>query len=314
MENQAEVLEVAKVPVSTDQHIEILSVELLDQHRTLVEGLKEFTRSVKLELGWHYILDIVWILTHLDGIAGKTMLDAGAGTGVLQWYLAQQGARVISVDRMSRATLPLRFRRRFQVRGWRETDLLPANQVLRSELRAEHESENLVKRLLVQGREVAGYFIAHQASGSIRIYNQDLSDLVDIPTDSVDAVVAVSALEHNSQQGLRTVVKELLRVLKPGGKLLATLVAAKDRDTWHDPSQAWCYTDDSLRDIFELPVGTPSNYEQYDRLFEDLKDCRELRDGLARFYSKSGSSGMPWGKWDPQYQPVGVCKIKTSRQ
>ncbi len=31
------------------------------------------------------------------------MLDAGAGTGVLQWYLAQQGAAVISVDRMSRA-------------------------------------------------------------------------------------------------------------------------------------------------------------------------------------------------------------------
>ena len=36
----------------------------------------------------------------------------------------------------------------------------------------------------------------------------------------------------------------------------------------------------------------------------------ELRDNLASFYFRSGDNGMPWGKWDPQYQPVGVCKVK----
>jgi len=108
------------------------------------------------------------------------------------------------------------------------------------------------------------------------------------------------------------VVEEILRVLKPGGVLAATLVAAKDQDWWHDESSAWCYTDDSLRRAFDLPADTPSNYERYEDLFEALRDCTELRDNLASFYSKSAKNGMPWGVWDPQYQPVGVCKIKQA--
>jgi SAM-dependent methyltransferase len=142
------------------------------------------------------------------------------------------------------------------------------------------------------------------------IYNQDLLNLVDIPENSLDAVVAVSALEHNDPDSLVMVVNELLRVLKPGGVLLATLCAAPDRDWFHKPSAGWCYTEDSLRRIFNLPDEVLSNYAEYARLFQELWDCAELRDNLARFYSRSGDNGMPWGKWDPQYQPVGVCKVK----
>ena len=54
-------------------------------------------------------------------------MDAGAGTGILQWYLAEQGAEVLSVDRGSRGDLPLRFRRRFNVQGLRPQDLAPAS-------------------------------------------------------------------------------------------------------------------------------------------------------------------------------------------
>ena len=61
-------------------------------------------------------------------------MDAGAGTGVLQWYLAEQGAEVLSVDRGSRSDLPLRFRRRFHVQGLRPQDLAPASQAMRLRL------------------------------------------------------------------------------------------------------------------------------------------------------------------------------------
>ncbi len=101
-----------------------------------------------------------------------------------------------------------------------------------------------------------------------------------------------------------------MRVLKPGGLLLATLCAARDQDWCHDASSGWCYTDASLRRLFNLPESAPSNYARYDELFTSLKNCAELRDNLAAFYFHSGDNGMPWGKWDPQYQPVGVCKIK----
>ena len=105
-------------------------------------------------------------------------------------------------------------------------------------------------------------------------------------------------------------VRELVRTLKPGGILLATLGAARDADWFHAPSQGWNYTDASLRRLFGLPAETPSNYVRADELLAALKDCGELRDNLAPMYFQSGDNGMPWGKWDPKYQPVAVRKVK----
>jgi hypothetical protein len=93
---------------------------------------------------------------------------------------------------------------------------------------------------------------------------------------------------------------------------LATLTSARDDDWWHEESSAWCYTDTTLREIFDLGPQVKSNYDQYDELFDNLRDCVELRDNLAGFYFNSDSKGMPHGIWNPQYQPVGVCKIKNS--
>jgi ubiquinone/menaquinone biosynthesis C-methylase UbiE len=144
----------------------------------------------------------------------------------------------------------------------------------------------------------------------VLVYNQDLQSIPLIPDNSMDAVVAVSALEHNPPDRLGGVVDELIRVLKPDGLLLATLGAARDEDWFHQPSKGWCYTEGSLRRIFHLAESIPSNYSQYDELLLALRNCAELRDNLADFYFHSGDNGMPWGKWDPQYQSVGVCKRK----
>jgi SAM-dependent methyltransferase len=42
-----------------------------------------------------------------------------------------------------------------------------------------------------------------------------------------------------------------------------------------------------------------------------LKQGEGLKEHLASFYFLSGNNGMPWGKWDPQYFPVGVTKWKA---
>lgn len=293
--------------------IEILSIELLDQHRPLVESLKRLATSLGIEFGWHYLLDLTWIISRLGNIKGKHILDAGAGTGLMQWYLAQNGAEVISVDRMSRADLPLRFRSRFQVQGLRSEDLLPASQVIGSNLAIHSEGKRTIsplKKILLRLRDVYYLVKKPSAPGHVMIYNQDLADLQHIADNSLDTVVAVSSLEHNTPEGLQAVVKEIMRVLKPGGLLLATLCAGKDEDWWHQPSSGWCYTDASLRRLFDLPADTPSNYDHHDVLMASLRNCTELRINLASFYKKSEQNGMPWGVWDPQYQPVGVCKIK----
>jgi SAM-dependent methyltransferase len=292
-----------------EEKIEILSIELLDTHRALVEDLKQFARSLRLELGWHYLLDLTWIITQLDSIKEKRIMDAGAGVGLMQWYLARQGAEVISVDRLSRKELPLRFRSRFRVKGVRPGDLASPSQVIKLRF----SQKNGLQKITAPVREMLDLGRSPTGSNRVLIYNQDLSDLADIPDASLDAIVAVSALEHNTQEGLAQVVPELMRTLKSGGALFATLTAASKRDWWHAESSAWCYTDSSLRKIFDLPPDTPSNYDQYDQLFAALYNCAELRDNLAGFYYQSAQTGMPRGAWDPKYQPVGVCKIKTSK-
>lgn len=281
--------------------IELLSVELLDQERELVNSLKQLASRLRLEFGWHYLLDLAWILRQLGPVQGLKLMDAGAGVGLMQWFLAEQGAEVISVDRSSRVQLPLQFRRAVRVRGLRPGDLAPASQVFLRRLPGS-------LRHLFPSRPHSAE--ASHPAGQVLIYNQDLAHLVDIPEASLDAVVAVSALEHNTPEGLQQVVGEIMRVLKPGGALLATLTAAADQDTWHAPSAGWCYTDATLRRLFDLPAETPSNYDHYEELMAALRECAELRENLASFYFKTGDNGMPWGRWDPQYQPVGVCKVK----
>jgi SAM-dependent methyltransferase len=294
--------------------IEILPVDLLEQNRPVVDDLKRLAGSLGLEFGWHYLLDLSWILSLLGDANGRKIMDAGAGTGVLQWFLADKGAQVTSVDRLSRAALPLRFRRRFRAQGLRgEADLLPAGSVFWRNFNRPVPGSWLRKwavRLVAQAKDLVGWLQGSAGGGSVLIYNQDLQNLADIPDNSLDAVVSVSALEHNTPEGLQAVVQELMRVIKPGGVLLATLTAGKDQDWWHEASSGWCYTDVTLRQLFDLPVCTTTNYARYDELFAALKGCAELRDNLASFYFRSEEKGMPGGVWNPQYQPVGVCKIK----
>jgi 2-polyprenyl-3-methyl-5-hydroxy-6-metoxy-1,4-benzoquinol methylase len=293
----------------TEEKIEILSVDLLDRHRAGVNALKRTARSLNLEFGWHYLLDLTWIIDHLGPVKGRRILDAGAGTGVLQWHLAELGADVLSVDRGSRANLPSRFRSRYHVTGLRKGDLAPSVQVFQANLQG---PAKLPAKVSSQARELIGLAEPRRAPGRVTIYNQDLKCLEDIASDSLDAVVAVSALEHNSPEDLPLVVAELLRVLKPGGMLLATLGAARDQDWFHEASQGWCYTEASLRRLFGLPSSARSNYSEYDHLMDLLRNNRELQDGLAGFYYRSGDNGMPWGIWDPKYQSVGVKRVKKA--
>jgi SAM-dependent methyltransferase len=300
--------------MSQGEKIEIPSVELLNRQRDVVNKLWDVSRATRVEPGWHYLLDLTWIVENLGPVEGKQILDAGAGMGLMQWYLIEQGAvEVISADRGSRYDLPLVMRSRYKVSGLRRSDLGPAWNVLKGNV---SRASGIGKMVYFLRGLAALVMIAlpKHFSGKVLIYNEDLSSMPDIPDNSLDAVVAVSALEHNSPEGLQEVVAEIMRKLKPGGKLLATLCAGKDKDWFHEPSHGWCYTDMTLRRLFDLSEDIPSNYARYDELLNSLKNSTELREKLAKIYFQSGDNGMPWGKWDPQYQPVGVCKVKPFLQ
>ena len=239
-----------------------------------------------VQLQWHYLLDLTWIINQLEINKNLQILDAGAGTGILQWYLADQGVSVLSVDRASRANLPLRFRFRYSVRGKNNSDLNPIYNTFLHQA----GSIGLLRSMAGTVRGVYTQLFGQQESGEVIIYNRDLVDLVDVPSCTQDAVVAVSSLEHNPPRSLQKVIDELMRVIKPGGVLLATLGAARDEDWYHEPSQGWCYSDISLKRIFNISQEVPTNYDRYDELFSRLYDCAELRDfscAAVHFYSKA---------------------------
>jgi SAM-dependent methyltransferase len=277
------------------QFIEILSVDLLSENRTLADEFSVLSKEYRIGLGWHYLLDLCWTAKQISLIPGMTVLDAGAGRGIMQWWLAIHGTNVISVDRQSRDRLPRSLLKRFEILGLRSSDYSPTiSQAVMSSCFS--LSKKLAKGL---------------HSGKVSLYNQDLAHMPDIQTDSVDAIVSISALEHNPPGTLVRTVSELLRVLKPGGKLIATLAATRTEDCFHKPSKGWCYTENSLRKHFGGHSECPSNYADFDSLMTALRDCSELKENLAEFYFKSGDNGMPWGIWDPKYLPVGVMLVKS---
>lgn len=297
------------------EKIEILPIDYLNSHRGLVEEFKALSRQLNQMYGWHYLLDFAWVASNLAVTPNTLILDAGAGHGLMQWWLADKGANIISVDRVDRKNLPTRFRHAYRVRGYRGSDLIPAWVLFLQELMKplKHPSQwsthfSQLKRKLRETRQLQGP--TDPKRGTIYLYNQDLTKLVDIESNSIDVIVSISALEHNPPDKLETSLNELMRILKPGGKLIATLGAAKETDWFHEPSKGWCYTEQTLRKVFQLSPDCPSNYDRYDELLEALENCTELRDDLHQAYFKSGDNGMPWGVWNPEYQSVGVVKVK----
>jgi len=295
--------------------LEILSVDLLQRAAPLVAEFQTLSKRLGLSMGWHYLLDFAWTVERLAPVSGMKVLDAGAGTGLMQWWLAGHGVDVISADRIDRSALPARFRRAYRIAGLRPGDLAaPAKRRLADYLRLllPRYWSRYPRGLLVAARRLSVAPRRTGAGGTVLIYTTDLSRMAQVPDNSADAIVSISALEHNTPAGLRLCVAELIRILKPGGMLLATVAGARDEDWFHEPSEGWCYTERTLRDLFGLADDCISNFGRYDELFDTLRGCTQLREALDPAYFRSGRNGMPWGRWDPRYVPVGVLRVKTT--
>ena len=295
-----------------EDKIVIPPVELLDQFRTIVDEFKSLGRMLGHHaIGWSYYLEWAWAFSQIDpaSLKDKLVLDAGAGLGLSQWYLAEHGATVYSVDRISRACIPLYLRKRYSITGVRVQDLLPVRQFLNPFNRSVGPRER-ARNVLRSMKGILLRFSDGHASGKIFIYNQDLGNLADIPDSSIDLVISISSLEHNTPQNLMTVADELYRVLKPNGAIIATLAAAKEKDWFHIPSSSWCYTEKTLKQLFNFGPSVPSNFGNFDELMKSVRASKELRKNLSYHYHLGGKNGMPWGKWNPVYLPVGVVKVK----
>lgn len=333
------------------EKIEILSLDLFDSYKEEMDIVERMQKHFNQGIGWHYYLDLAWIMREVRKLPrGSLILDAGAGGGLAQFILAESGYNVISADFADR-----NFSSRYSGRYGKIIYYLnDQNQVFDSQylkhLQKTYNMPNRMKKKRIISR-ISAFFKKNtnghhprkedtlslidqnryapqnddhrdvlndnvpEYCGRIFVCKSDLKDLSLLPDNFVDGVVSVSALEHNDHKDIEKCVEEILRVTKPGGQLFITVSASQSEDWFHDPSKGWCYSEASLRKLFQMSEDVPSNFSLKDSFFQKIKEEKnELHKRLSRFYFKSGNNGMPWGKWEPKYQPVGIIKIKHKKK
>jgi SAM-dependent methyltransferase len=318
-----------------EDKVEILGLELFETHQEEMGLIKLFTKHFGCPLGWHYYLDLAWIIRQVRALPqGALLLDAGAGGGILQFILAELGYNIISADFSSRfwggkyakrygnvlhylnsqnRTFENRYTRHLKATYSGKSSRLHGIIELIKGLSKVDPVSLIEKNRFTPDREpfVPLEGDALRSCGRIFMYKCDLKEMPLLPDGFVDAVVSVSALEHNDHVDFEKCVDEILRVTKPFGRLFMTVSASLSEDWFHEPSKGWCYSEETLKRLFRLPKEVKSNFAVKDEFFMELRKAgNELHKRLDDLYFKSGDNGMPWGKWAPKYQPVGVVKQK----
>jgi SAM-dependent methyltransferase len=304
--------------------IRLLTEDLIESRPDLAMEVLATSSRLSIPLGWHYLLDLIWILAGIesDGLpAGSTVVDLGAGVGVLQFILAERGYRVISADMTDRT--PSRAMR--ALFGFEAIDCgtpiehsylprfaPPARGLARRTLSALRHPRRLLRSL--RGAPPAETPRSPAGRPTITWYRCDLAAMEHLAEASVAAVVSVSALEHNPPEAVPRIIAEAERFLAPGGTMRLTVSGAVGAPAYDDESHSWLLDEAGLLEAYGL-VAPSSDYPCRDAVIAGLCASRYLKRWLTAAYFFSDQNGMPWGRWNPTYLPIGICKrSRTSRR
>jgi ubiquinone/menaquinone biosynthesis C-methylase UbiE len=308
------------------QNLELLSPSLLIDHPEKVREVEQLQRALWREIGWHYLVDLVWVLHMIEKLnlpPGARILDAGAGRGLLQYLLANRGYNIVSVDyypfnppflaKLAFPHQPLRTSEQIQTDDYQ--DHLAGEQktslkIVRLFKRLSKIPFNPIQFMMICVRRLG---LGLKSLGTILWFQHDMRNMVGIPDQSIDAVVSISSIEHLPREDLKKTIREFERVLKVSGSMIITTSAAESQDWVHTPSRGLCFSPSTLIDVFSLPRSKEYSQEVYRDILRSYKDSRFLERKLGSGYYVSGNNGMPWGVWNPEYIPVGIVKTVSSR-
>jgi len=290
------------------------------QFEFIVDFLKSTNRT---QIGWHYCIDLAWIYSQAKNWPTNfQILDAGGGKGPTQFLLAELGFNVTNID-LFLENPALRFEKRYKIEykiadSYQKTSYvthLTNNKLKGNILKIFKTTAGNSK--LYQYISSKKYMQIHEEwrktnriqnnIGHLKWIQANLCNVPEIATNSFDAVVSLSALEHIPIELLSKAWTEITRICKPRAKVAITTSATEQEHTWfHHPSKGYCFSEQDLKTIFStFPKDT--NIPAAEAI-ERYRSCIYLKNNIARFYEKSGDNGMPWGKWDPQYIPVGLVQ------
>ena len=298
--------------------IQLLSDRLPAENPHILAEIDLLRQGLFKDIGWHYYVDLIWVILQLQqsGLKpGSTILDAGAGSGLLQFLLSYYGYHVLSVDFAPRK-IPFYIRKLFPIETLSTAATSHEHYVAHMALA--RSRYNLIRKLWLysvnQKFQLSSWFRLKRAlssheprPGKVTIIQNDMRQMRQVTSQSVDAVVSVSAVEHMEPDQLPFVINEFARVMKPeAGLILTTNASGTDQSWFHEPSQGWCYSLASIEAWFTNCSKSKGYFTDYSILLEDYQKNDFLRQRLAQFHYFSANNGMPNGVWNPVYIPVGV--------
>lgn len=306
--------------------IKILDPDIVYRRKDLIKFLDYWKHILDIQMGWHYDIDLVWILERIEDLGlpkGATIIDAGAGNGLIQFLLAAKGYNVLSVD-FSERVIPKEAQRVFKIEKVSSKDIKSHRYQRfishkRSNFWDKFKKVNLfrplwtlkkIKKSLTHSLNPDYWKEVRKKDsnyGTITYMQADFTNMHKIATDSIDALVSVSAIEHNTFENIPKALREFERVLKPKASLIVTTSASKDKEHYLDYCQGWCFTSEKLREFFQMDKAE-DNYDDYDKIMKKLVENKFIYKRIPDLYFESGDNGLPWGKYPPAYQPVGIVK------
>ena len=314
------------------EKIELFDISLLDDEIKLKE-IDHWLKVLNWNNGWHYDLDIIWVLRHLEKLnipLGATIVDAGAGLGVMQFILASRGYNVISLD-FGKREIPKYAEGIFNIEcidrdlgdyTHEYMEFMSFGQ--RSAKEAPIPITSKIKPYIMQPSKIIhriGSSIRqrynphylhelrrdHAGYGKITFLRGTFNDMP-IKDNMADALISISAFEHNTFEDMADSVIEFNRVIKPDAHMMVATSASNEKDWYHEPSKGWNFTQQTLSKLF----GVTDNISfDYDLTLRRIKSCKKFKHRISDYYKYSKESGLPYGDLTKAaYIPVGIIKQK----
>ena len=309
--------------------IELLDIGLLDDNELLKE-IDHWLKVFNWPNGWHYDLDIIWIVKQLEKnniLPGSTILDAGAGYGMTQFLLAARGYNIISLD-FTKRDFPKKARGIFDIEII-ENDLTSykseyleymtygkstnefvhlLNSVSKAILHPIQAINSLKRKLKSFIEYHSEKKRKHEKFGKIQFLRGTFNK-IPLNDKIVDALVSISAFEHNKYDDMPGSINEFNRIIKDGGIMFITTSAAREKDWYQEASRGWNFTKETLSGWFKI---SNENIDfNYDLKYDAISNSKKLSDRLDDYYKNKNNPTVPDGDIkNIEYIPVGIRKNK----
>ncbi|ABO18043.1 class I SAM-dependent methyltransferase [Prochlorococcus marinus] len=299
---------------------DILSPRKLFSQINNLREIKYWSKVLNRPNGWHYDLDIIWILNKLieyDIKPGGWILDAGAGQGLLQFILASRGYNVISYDYSDRDVL-FRAKSIFQITNEKKEIEFKHKYMANIKYAPKNSNINSIfsyikrcglKVFLKNGFDWLVNFLIfcyefiskrNKNYGSIVMRRGSFQDLSKF-NFKVDAIVSLSAIEHCDKEQIKECLEQMFRKVSKGPMLITTSINSLTEDSYENYFCSWTFGKNSLLELFNVSVQE----KEIDSVQTEIQKNNLFWNRLDSYYFQRKDSYFYKNKNVP-YVPIGI--------